>query len=311
MFSFRRRKSAVKTRLAFQSAADDWLQLPRSTPLDTVVLQAGQGWSKAESTDDTPSEGGNGTSPSLVHPAIEPKKASRTAVDPHLVPLLTPATFEAEPYRVLSHLVGQMRAKAGLGVLAISSPSSGDGKTSVSINLAGILAQEPTTRVLLIDADLRRPSITKYLGMRHTTEGLAGMLLEQSLTFASVVQPCQLFHFDVIPAGHSSAAPYDLLKLPRFSTCIQEARAHYDYVLIDTPPLLPFADCRLIERWIDGLIVVVAAHQTPRKLLAEALEVVDPAKLVGLILNKDDYQTTRYNYAYRYYASSSKKRSES
>jgi Mrp family chromosome partitioning ATPase len=82
-------------------------------------------------------------------------------------------------------------------------------------------------------------------------------------------------------------------------------RKHYDYVIIDTPPLLPFADCRLIEQWIDGLLMVVAAHKTPRKLLAEALDIVDPAKLVGLVLNKDDYQIARYDYAYRYYTQSS------
>jgi Mrp family chromosome partitioning ATPase len=131
------------------------------------------------------------------------------------------------------------------------------------------------------------------------------MVLEPTLALEKVVQHCQPFNLDVLLAGHSSASPYDLLKLPRFGALLQEARKHYDYVIIDTPPLLPFADCRLIEQWIDGLLMVVAAHKTPRKLLAEALDIVDPAKLVGLVLNKDDYQIARYDYAYRYYTQSS------
>jgi capsular exopolysaccharide synthesis family protein len=199
-----------------------------------------------------------------------------------------------------------MHTEAGQHVLALSSPSSGDGKTSTAINLAGTLAHESKIRVLLVEAELRRPSIAKYLGIRHTTAGIIAMLLDPSLSLERAVQHCQSFNFDVLLAEHTSASPYDLLKVARFGAILQEARKHYDYVIVDTPPLLPFADCRLIEKWIDGLLVVVAAHETPRKLLAEALEIADPTKLVGLVLNKDDQQTTRYNLAYRYYEQSPK-----
>ena len=305
MFPFRRRKNPAEIHLAFQMAAEDWLRLPRGTQPDTVVLQAGQGRVTVETADDA-QDGVEKAKPSVtVLPPPGAGSESLSGVDPHLVPLLTPEAFEAEPYRVLAHLVGQMHTEADLRVLALSSPSSGDGKTSTAINLAGILAQEPKIRVLLVEAELRRPTIAKYLGIRHTTEGLVGMILEPTLALERVVHHCQPFNLDVLLAGHSSASPYDLLKLPRFGALLQEARKHYDYVIIDTPPLLPFADCRLIEQWIDGLLMVVAAHKTPRKLLAEALDIVDPAKLVGLVLNKDDYQIARYDYAYRYYTQSS------
>jgi capsular exopolysaccharide synthesis family protein len=305
MFPFRRRKNPSEIHLAFQRAAEDWLHLPRGAQPDTVVLQAGQRRGTVETEDDT-QDGVEKAKPSgTVLPPPESGSVSLSGVEPHLVPLLTPEAFEAEPYRVLAHLIGQMHTEADSRILAISSPSSGDGKSSTAINLAGILAQEPKIRVLLVEAELRRPSIAKYLGIRHTTGGLVGMVLEPTLVLERIVQHCQPFHLDVLLAGQSSASPYDLLKLPRFGALLQEARKRYDYVIIDTPPLLPFADCRLIEQWIDGLLVVVAAHKTPRKLLAEALDIVDPAKLVGLVLNKDDYQTARYDYAYRYYTYSS------
>jgi len=304
MLPFRRRTNTAEKHLGFQKAADDWLRLPRGAHTDAVALPSRQDRGKVQLEDDPRSDAENVTS-SVTEPSLPGSgDADIFGVDPHLLPLLTPDAFEAEPYRVLAHLIGQMHTEAGLHVLALSSPSSGDGKTSTAINLAGTLAQEPKIRVLLVEAELRRPSIARYLGIRHTTAGIIAMLLDPTLSLERAVQHCRPFKFDVLLAEHASASPYDLLKLPRFGALLHEARKHYDYVIVDTPPLLPFADCRLIEKWIDGLLVVVAAHETPRKLLAEALEIADPTKLVGLVLNKDDQQATRYNHAYRYYAQS-------
>src|SRR5262245_38517610 len=137
MFPFRRHKNTLEKHLAFQKAADDWLRLPRGAHPDAVVLQAGQGRVKVASEDDPQTDAENVTS-SVAGPSLpELGGEGISGVDPHLVPLLTPDAFEAEPYRVLAHLVSQMHAEAGLHVLALSSPSSGDGKTSTAINLAG------------------------------------------------------------------------------------------------------------------------------------------------------------------------------
>jgi Mrp family chromosome partitioning ATPase len=235
----------------------------------------------------------------------EPEGTCPDGVKSHLVTLVTPTAFEAEPYRVLGRLVVQMSQETGLRVLAISSPSVGEGKTSTSINLAGVLAQEPEVRVLLVEADLRRPSLLTYLGVRDPSgKGLISAVLEPALSLERVVHPCVPFNLHVLPADHSLASPYDVLKLPRWGALLQEARQHYNYVIVDTPPLIPFADYRLIEPWMDGVLVVVAAHQTSPKLLTEALQVMDPAKLVGLVLNKDNHLAPHYDRAYRYYAQS-------
>jgi Mrp family chromosome partitioning ATPase len=213
--------------------------------------------------------------------------------------------FAAEPYRMLGRLVVQMRQDAGLHALAISSPSVGDGKTSTAIGLAGVLAQEPEARVLLVEADLRRPSILTYLGIRNVSgEGLVGAVLEPVHALEKVIHSCLAFNLDILPVRHSVPSPYAVLKLPRFRELLQEARRHYDYVVVDAPPLIPFADCRLIEPWMDGFLVVVAAHKTPPKRLAEALYVMNPAKLVGLVFNKDDHLAHHYEHTYRYYAQS-------
>jgi capsular exopolysaccharide synthesis family protein len=221
-------------------------------------------------------------------------------VDDHLVSLVTPAAFEAEQYRALRHIVEQLHKSAGLSVIAVSSPTVGDGKTTTAINLAGALAQAPEARVLLVEADLRRPSIGRLLGFGEVTgRGLVDAIQDRSLSLGQVVLPRPPFNMHVLLAGQAPAAPYELLKSSRLGELLDAARQQYDYVVLDTPPLLAVQDCRVIARWIDGLLVVVAAHRTPRRLVEEALSVVDPAKIVGLVFNGDDpllsiYQSSRY-----------------
>jgi capsular exopolysaccharide synthesis family protein len=240
--------------------------------------------------------------PLPVTPFAGLEGACLDSVKQHLVTLVTPTAFEAEPYRMLGCLVMQMRQEAGLRVLAIASPGVGDGKTSTAINLAGVLAQGPEARVLLVEADLRRPSILTYLGIRNVSgAGLVGAVLEPVHALEKVVHSCLPFNFDILPVGHSVPSPYAVLKLPRFRELLQEARQLYDYVVVDAPPLIPFADCRLIEPWMDGFLVVVAAHKTSPKRLAAALYVMDPTKLVGLVFNKDDHLAPHYDHTYRYY----------
>jgi Mrp family chromosome partitioning ATPase len=110
----------------------------------------------------------------------------------------------------------------------------------------------------------------------------------------------------VLPAGNVQARPYELLASPRFGGLLAEARRIYDYVLVDTPPVAPLADCRLLRPWVDGFIVVVAAHKTPRKLLAEALSVLEPAKVLGVVFNGDDQPLSPYYGYYGYQHSPSR-----
>src|SRR3989440_4503123 len=115
--------------------------------------------------------------------SFEPADQELEGLDGHFVSLVTPATFEAEQYRALRHMIEELHAASGLAVVAVSSPSVGDGKTTTAINLAGALAQSPDARVLLIDADLRRPSIARHLGLQGSpSPGLVGALVDRTLT---------------------------------------------------------------------------------------------------------------------------------
>jgi capsular exopolysaccharide synthesis family protein len=210
-------------------------------------------------------------------------------VDDHLVSLVTPAAFEAEQYRALRHMVEQQHKADGLTVIAVSSPAVGDGKTTTAINLAGALGQAAEARVLLVEADLRRPSVGRLLGFGEDSgRGLVHAIMDRGLSLGQVVRPRPPFNVHVILAGQIPPSPYEILKSPRLGELLEEARQQYDYVIVDTPPLVGIQDSRVVARWIDGLLVVVAAHRTPRRLVDEALSVVDSAKVLGLVFNGDD-----------------------
>jgi len=225
----------------------------------------------------------------------------RFQIAEQLVSLTAPGSFAADQYRTLRHSVERLREDSGLQVLAVTSPGPGDGKSVTALNVAGALAQSPDAQILIVDADLRRPTVAEYLGLgSQRSPGLAEAILDPQYALQRVVRRLEGFNLSVLPAGTPQPTPYELLNSRRLENLLSEARRLYDVVLIDTPPLIPFPDCRLLGRWVDGFLVIVGAHKTPRKLLAEALNLLDPAKVIGLVLNGDD-QPLSGHYGYYYY----------
>ena len=230
----------------------------------------------------------------------EPAVESSASVKQSLVSLLRPTSFEAEQYRTLRYIVDQLHKDANLQVVAVSSPGVGDGKTTTAINLAGALAQAPDARVLLVDADLRQPSVSKYLGIDDSRGlGLVDAILKPGLQLDDIAWCLPPFNLSALPVGQPPAAPYEVLKSPRLAELLEEARQRYDYIVVDTPPMVPVPDCRVMAKWVDGFLLVVAAHKTPRKLVEEALNIMDPTKTLGLIFNNDDRPLSGY-YGYYY-----------
>jgi protein-tyrosine kinase len=224
-------------------------------------------------------------------------------IDPHLVSLISPDSIEAEQYRSLRYVVEQMHKTGQEGgvVIGVCSPVPGDGKSITSINLAGSLAQDPSARVLLLEVDLRRPSVTigDHLALGNFAgHSLMDAIINTNLTIEAVTRYLPSFNLSVLPAGHCPRAPYEVLKSARFSELLAQARRRYDYVILDAPPVVPVPDCRLIAKWVDGFLMVVAARRTPRSTLEEALDTMGPGKILGLVFNGLDRSSSRH---YRYY----------
>src|SRR3954464_1966785 len=134
-------------------------------------------------------------------PALRVPAVRRGEIAEQLVSLLSPDSFAADQYRTLRHSIERLRREEGLRVLAMTSATPNDGKTVTTLNLAGALAQAPDARVLVVDADLRRPSIAKYLGLDlHPSPGLSDVLRDPSYTLGDVVQPVVGFNLSIVPA---------------------------------------------------------------------------------------------------------------
>ena len=230
-------------------------------------------------------------------------------IDSHLVTLTAPDTFAAERYQGLRLKIEQMRQSKTMTVIAITSPGAGDGKTVTSINLAGVLARDSNLRVLLIDADLRRSSVSAQLGLDTGAPGLADLIARSPKPLSALIKHPEVCGFDLLPAGSSAMSVQSLFRSDRFAKILEEARGLYDYVLLDTPPLAPVFDAAVLARVVDGVIMVVAADKTPRRLLAVALDLLDPAKVIGIVFNNDNSPLFGYNTnAYKPYFSSSARR---
>lgn len=209
-------------------------------------------------------------------------------IDDHLVSLLEPTSFAAEQYRAVRLAIETMRHERGTRVVGISSPGRGEGKTMTALNLAGALAQAPDARVVLVEADLRHPAAARYLGL-SAPRGLSSYLLDQAMNLDSVLQRPASIAFAVVPAGAASSMPYELLKSPRLSALLGELRQRFDYVLVDTPPALPYPDVGILRDLVDGFVVVVRANRTPKEMLQDTMTVLGRQRTLGLVFNDDEH----------------------
>ena len=219
-------------------------------------------------------------------------------VDSHLVSLTAPASFAAEQYQGLRLAIERIAHARDVRMIAVSSPAAGDGKTVTAINLAAALARGSSDGVLLVDADLRRPSVATLLRLTGATRGLADLLTDDRLDVEAVTRTAEVPNLTILPAGTPRGGVSDIPRSPRLDARLQELRRRYSSVVIDTPPLLPVFDSALLAKLVDGVLMVVAAHQTPRKLLGESLNMLDPAKVLGIVFNRDERPLFGYYNSY-------------
>lgn len=232
-----------------------------------------------------------------------------THIDKNLVSFTNPGSFAAEQYQGLRMKIERLRQARDLRVIAVTSPGASDGKTVTSINLAGALARGASRRVLLIDGDLRRPEVAHQLRFDPNRAGFADLIGPRPVPLTDAVQPLDEFNVDVIAAGVVAGPIHEMFRSEHLPRLLGDARERYDYVIIDTPPLVPVVDSALLARAVDGVLVVVAANKTPRRLLEEALSQLDSAKVLGIIFNKDDRPLFGYyDTTYRRYFSSQQQR---
>ena len=221
-------------------------------------------------------------------PPSEPVAVVEGRVDPHLVCLLAPRSELAESYYRLRYVLETRRTAGSALVVGVTSPSQGDGKSLTGINLAGALAQDSRSRVLLLDLDLRRQGdgVSDYLGMKSAKErGIVDWIRETDDGEKPFTHYLERFNLHVMVAGSVPDLPYELLKSSRLDELISRARKEYDFIIIDTPQILRLPDTELVSRLVDGFLIVVRAGQTRQAKLEEALNLMTEDKVLGLVFN--------------------------
>jgi capsular exopolysaccharide synthesis family protein len=214
----------------------------------------------------------------------------KVVIDPHMLPR------SREQYRRLAATLHQGQAEHGLKVIMLTSALPGEGKTLTASNLALTFSESYHRRVLLIDADLRRPSLHEVFDIDGTV-GLSEGLM------AADDQPLALHHLSphltVLPAGRPTTSPMDALTSERMQRLVGEAREVFDWVIIDTPPVGLIADANLLGGMADGALLVVKAEATPYPLVRRAVDTLGRDRVLGVVLNRTlaDTPASKYDYA--------------
>jgi polysaccharide biosynthesis transport protein len=237
--------------------------------------------------------------PSTMAPGMAVR--TRVAARPHplLVAATAPHSFAAERYRSLRTRIAQAENGALRRLLMMTSPGRGEGKSMTTVNLGVTMAQEFHRRIVVVDADLRRPSVHALLGL-PLSPGLSDVLLGGAMLEDALVTIPD-YRLTILPAGLPPEQPTELLGSTAMRRLLDDLHTHFDRILLDTPPVAPLADASVLLHMVDGVVVVVRAGQTPKPALERALSEMEAAKMLGLVLNDAaGPEAGAYGYDYGY-----------
>jgi len=295
------------------------------TVKDSEVLQAVQGYPVLAVIPHLPAPGGDSVSPSRVRPSpmmVEPIRKAREAelwepaqpgeaafryeatVTPRKqVPVIAcledSNSIVGEELRLFGANLLDTCRRLKVKCLALTSALPGEGKSTLSVGLASALGREPGRRILLIEADLRRPSLTKALAL-PPAHGLSEYL-NGTLDYVPVreVVPGNFF---LVAAGQMMLKRPELLGSPRMDAALQAARRLFDLVILDAVPVLPVADTVLMQDLVDGFQLVVRSRQTPRDAIYDTFAKLRTDRVIGVVFNGHrEYRGSHKYYGYRRY----------
>jgi len=226
--------------------------------------------------------------------APAPARTVSGTLDPRLVAAFAPQSLAAEQYRSLRTRIKAAESGRVFRSLIITSPNKGDGKSLTAANLALTMGQEFQQRVLLVDADLRRPSIHHLFGINETP-GLTDVLMGGS-TIENALVDIPEHHVTVLPSGLVPVHPAELLGSAGMRRVLDTLRTRYDRVILDMPPVAPLADVSIAAGMVDGILMIFRAGVTPKPAIERALAGLEVSKVLGLVLN--DAGATDAKYAY-------------
>jgi protein-tyrosine kinase len=227
-----------------------------------------------------------------------------TAATPELPQVLITGTRRrdaVEQYRKLAATLHQAQSSRGTRVIVCTSATVAEGKTVTACNLALTLSQSYQRRVLLIDADMRRPKVHHLFNLSNG-DGLYEALSANSDRRIPVTPVTE--HLSVLTAGHPGPDPVHVLTSERLSRVLEDAGSSFDWVIVDTPPVLLLPDAGLLMNMVDAALLVLAAGTTTYRMVKKAADALGRERILGVVMNRaeDSVLQAGYGNYYGYYS---------
>lgn len=222
---------------------------------------------------------------------LKSRQAGKVVIGPDAVPGVV------EQYRRLAATLHHSQQQTGLKMVMVTSAMPAEGKTLTATNLALTLSESYKRRVLIVDADLRRPSMHEVFQISNA----AG--LNETLTAASGTPPAIEIspRLTVLPAGRPNPDPMGVLTSPAMGELLRRAGEHFDWVIVDTPPVGLLTDASLLAGMVDGVILVVGAGKVSYKIVQRAVDAVGRIRILGVVLNRSTETSIGAGYDYHGY----------
>ncbi|MBF0478107.1 MAG: CpsD/CapB family tyrosine-protein kinase [Candidatus Omnitrophica bacterium] len=227
------------------------------------------------------------------------RKIKDSKVDPRLVPYFDTKSLISEQYKILRTNIVALQKKNPMRTIVMTSSIHSEGKTITSLNLAITLAQATQKpKVLLVDADMRRGRIRKYLGA-DSHVGLSEILAGNG-TLDDAIFQLDVDNLSFISSGQVPANPSELLDSEAMKNLLRDLKGKFDYVLIDTPPIIPVTDAGIVGSMVDGVLMIIEAGRTQRGVVHRAEELLHQShcKVIGHVLTNIQYHLPQYIYRY-------------
>lgn len=233
------------------------------------------------------------------HEQLVVKKIGDSQMDPRIITYFDPKALITEQYKILRTNVLSLNKGKPPKMMVVTSALHSEGKTITALNLAMVIAQSTQRpRVLLIDADLRRGRVPKYLGVKQKI-GLTEVLKDQ-VSISEAMFNIDIENLTFIAAGSIPENPSELLASERMKEFLNAMRSKFDYILIDTPPIIAVTDSGIVGAMADGVLMVIQAGRTQRGIVKRAEELLyqTHSKVLGHILTNIEYHLPEYIYRY-------------
>ncbi|MEH7475659.1 CpsD/CapB family tyrosine-protein kinase [Priestia megaterium] len=209
-----------------------------------------------------------------------------------------PNSSISEQYRMIRTNIEFASVDKKVQSIVVTSAVPSDGKSTTASNLAIVLAQTGK-RVLLVDADLRKPSI-HYAFNLSNTQGLTNVLVNR-ITLKNAISHIDIPNLSVLTSGPVPPSPSELLSSKKMKLIIEELNQTFDYIIFDTPPVLAVTDPQVLSEQCDAILMVVKSGETPKEAALKAKALLQKSKtpILGMILNNMRFKTSKYNYLYK------------